>query len=245
MGQSATGIDKQLRYLELVESRRACRLCESLGLTNPSVCEGGVHDTTRHIGPWTQWQGDLNADLMVVWQDWSGEKYFVKHKGREEDTNATNKNLLWLLQSIGYRIPLPNAPKIEDGSRLYFTNAVLCSKPGSLVGSVPNDGVGNCARRFLCNQIELVRPKIVVTLGYEAYRAVCFSYGYLPARRMTEALGSRLNVGYSSVLVPVFHCGHYGSSTRSLERQKKDWERVLCALEQWKPAELRLACQCF
>jgi hypothetical protein len=187
----------------------------------------------------------LNADLMVVGQDWGGKKYFLKHKGCEKDTNATNRNLQRLLQSISYRVPLPNERKSGDGC-LYFTNAVLCLKRGNLVGPVPNDAVGNCARGFLCNQVELVRPKLVVTLGYEAYRAVCYSYGYLAERRITDGVGSEPKVvGYSSVLVPVAHCGHYGSIMWSPQRQEKDWERVRRELDNWKPGKIRLACRCF
>ena len=57
-------MDKQLRYTELVAKRKECRLCESHDLTNPSACQNGAYDMSGHIGPWTQWQGNLDADLM-------------------------------------------------------------------------------------------------------------------------------------------------------------------------------------
>jgi hypothetical protein len=44
-----------------------------------------------HIGPWTQWQGKLDADLRVMVQDWGGVEYFFEHKGLEEDTNTTKR----------------------------------------------------------------------------------------------------------------------------------------------------------
>jgi DNA polymerase len=34
-----------------------------------------VYDNQGHIGPWTQWQGNLNAELMIVGQDWGGTEY--------------------------------------------------------------------------------------------------------------------------------------------------------------------------
>lgn len=37
-------MSKQQRYTELVTNRKACHLCDSHGLTNPSACEGGAYD---------------------------------------------------------------------------------------------------------------------------------------------------------------------------------------------------------
>ena len=74
---------KQLRYRKLVQQRKACRACVSLSLTNPSVCQGGIYDTEQ-IGPWSQWQGNLNARLMVIGQDWGDSTYFGEHEGLDE-----------------------------------------------------------------------------------------------------------------------------------------------------------------
>src|SRR5438045_1083685 len=103
-------MDKQLRYTELVAKRKECRLCDSHGLTNPSACQNGAYDVSGHIGPWTQWQGNLDADLMVIAQDWGGLEYFIEHKGLEEDTNTTNRRICELLS----------------------LNSVLCLRPGRL-----------------------------------------------------------------------------------------------------------------
>ena len=78
-------LTKQDRYAQLVTQRRACTACESLKLVNPSRCSGGIYDNTGHIGPWTQWQGNLEADLMVVGQDWGGVDYFIDNEGLEQD----------------------------------------------------------------------------------------------------------------------------------------------------------------
>src|ERR1035441_2430857 len=68
-------------YAALVRGRQACHACR--GLINPSECEGGIHDSDQ-IGPWSLWQGNLSADLLVVGQDWGDTRYFAKNKGREK-----------------------------------------------------------------------------------------------------------------------------------------------------------------
>jgi hypothetical protein len=43
---------KKTCYEELVNKRRECNKCK--GLTNPSIIENGIFDSTSHIGPWTR-----------------------------------------------------------------------------------------------------------------------------------------------------------------------------------------------
>jgi DNA polymerase len=218
-------------YGDLVAARKMCCACTELKLTNASDPKLKVYDTHGHIGPWTGWYGDMNAELMVIGQDWGGVKYYLKHKGREEDSNPTNINLRILLMSIGIRVNLPNQPPAS--AKLFLTNAVLCHKPGGLTGHVAARSFGECAKRFLQAQVKLVCPKVVVPLGYQAYRALCFAYGLWPEETITEAVESPSQeiLPTGSVVVPVFHCGFLALKHRPLEQQKLDWQRVKTALD--------------
>ena len=224
-----TIMSKQERYAKLVERRKACGLCLSTGLTNPSKCEGGAYDQTGHIGPWTQWQGNLNARVMVIAQDWGGKDYYVKHKGLEEDNNATNRQVCKLLESVNIQIRLPR--ETQDDRPLFFTNAVLCLKRGLLTGSVKSSWFNNCGSAFLRPQVELVNPKVVVTLGYRAYDALMKAYARPRKALMREAVKSIEELPGGSVLVPVYHPGNNGTRSRSKDDQKNDWQRVRNALE--------------
>src|SRR5713101_1760328 len=98
---------KAERYAALVRDRKACRLC-SPQLTNPSAFEEGRYDS-GHIGPWSRWQGNLNAPLLVVGQDWGDTRYFKRVRGWEKPGNPTNVTLVKLLASIGISVPPPAA----------------------------------------------------------------------------------------------------------------------------------------
>jgi hypothetical protein len=123
-----------------------------------AIIAGGLFDS-NHIGPWTGWQGNLHSDLMVVGQDWGGTVYFVKHKGIEDDDNPTNGRLCFLLNSIGIKIDLPRQSR--GVGTAFFTNAVLCAKPGGLTGSVMSKCFENCGSASLRPQIETVNPRVV------------------------------------------------------------------------------------
>jgi uracil-DNA glycosylase family 4 len=226
-------LTKQDRYAQLVIERQACTACASLKLTNPSRCGGGIYDNTGHIGPWTQWQDNLDSELMVVGQDWGGVEYFTDKRGLEQDNNETNTRLIDLLAAIGIQINLPANTLGER--RLFFTNAALCLRPGRLTGPVSSRWFSNCGPLFLRPQVELIRPKVVVTLGYYAYRAVCKSFGLKPAQRMRDAIQREPEqLPNGSILVPVYHCGKNGQRSRSLNEQKQDWKRVRVVLEKPK-----------
>jgi len=215
-------MDKSEEYQQLVARRKECRACDPFNMTNPSVCAEGRYDTDD-IGPWTQWYGSLDAELLIVGQDWGGREYFLEQEGIETDDNDTNANLQMLLASVGYDIGLPCESR--KPARLFFTNAVLCLKPGRLTGPVKSGCFRNCGVGFLKPQIELVQPKVVVTLGLLAYNGVMRAYGRRPRTSMRDAVQTTEVLG-PSTLVPVYHCGYYGTLSRSLEEQKKDWRRV-------------------
>ena len=77
-------------YAALVAARKQCRVCPNH--TNPAVCESGRYDSDQ-IGPWSLWQGNLHADLMVVGQDWGDDRYFIQNADHEEHRNRTNDAL--------------------------------------------------------------------------------------------------------------------------------------------------------
>lgn len=155
---------KQIAYSPLVRARQSCRACP--GLINPAEC---LHDSDQ-IGPWSLWQGNLRADLVVVGQDWGDARYFTSNKGRDGSGNPTNENLRKLLRSIGIDIAGPTAADAGGGA-VFLTNAVLCLKDGGMQAEVRPEWFVNCGRRFLRPTIDLVAPTAVVSLGERAYSA--------------------------------------------------------------------------
>ena len=146
----------------------------------------------------------------------------------EEDTNTTNRRVCELLTSIGISIQLPQQSR---NSALFFTNSVLCLRPGRLTGPIKSHWFTNCSTNFLRPQVELVNPKVVVTLGHMAYRSLLKAYSLRPKPKMRDAVQEIVRLPGGSVLVPVFHPANNGTRSRSFEVQKGDWQRVRLALD--------------
>ena len=130
-------VSKELDCQRLVQQRKTCSLCS--GLVNPSRCDQGRHDSNQ-IGPWSAWQGSLDAEFMIVGQDWGDTDYFTSNQGIDEQGNPTNNTLRELLQSIGVDIGLPHAH--VESSRVFLTNAILCLKTaGGMQGVLSRSGL--------------------------------------------------------------------------------------------------------
>ena len=213
---------KEDLYGALVSERKACRACAD-DLCNPSAWPDL---DSGEIGPWSRWQGTLDAELMVVGQDWGDVGFFKRNHGVEVNVpNPTNEALRKLLASVGIEIP----PPCDDPRRgpVFFTNAILCLKQGGLHSSVKGSWFRNCAP-FLRRTIEIVRPKVVVALGERAYRAICRAFNVRPVAKFGDAVKSPVptTVLDGIHVVAVYHCGALGQIARSLAAQLDDWKRV-------------------
>jgi uracil-DNA glycosylase family 4 len=210
---------KKARYDILCRERKACRVCGG-DLANPAVVPGD----SEEIGAWSRWQGNLDAEVMVVGQDWGSVRNFTDSKGNDTDDNATNRTLVELLRCVDIEIPLPSASTGRGVA--FFTNAILCLKQGGAQAPVRKEWFRNCGKRFLRPLIDIVKPKVVVCLGEQAYRAVLYDK---KPRRLRQAVESevpeRLDGGIA--VLAVYHCGARTIRiNRNLDAQRGDWRRI-------------------
>jgi uracil-DNA glycosylase family 4 len=218
------GMNKIEEYKALVAERKACHLCK--GLTNPVDIDGGRFDSDQ-IGAWSLWQGNINASLMVVGQDWGDIGYFIRNKGLEGPHNPTNHALVELVGIGGISIGEPGSQEGRDV--VFFTNAILCLKEssGGLQGKVKKEWFNNCAP-FLRKQIEIIHPLVVVGLGEKAYRAILSSFNIQIVKFRAEVEAKEGRVLPNGIRAfAVYHCGKRIQNThRSMDVQRKDWERL-------------------
>ncbi len=214
---------KEVVYRSLVHARKECRACT--GLVNPSSCRGGKFDCDE-IGAWSAWQGNLDAPVLVVGQDWGDVDWFVREGGKSTNTSVTNTTLVKLLHVAGFDVSL--ARDSTGRGALFFTNAILCLKGGGAQAGVHREWFQNCGTRFLRPLIDLVRPMVVVGLGERAYAAVLNSYGLTPGPfRAAVAAEQPVELSPGMVAFAVYHCAARIQNThRPFEAQISDWKRI-------------------
>lgn len=99
--------------------------------------------------------GNPNADLMIV-------DYMVSMNEDSTSSYYSGRSGEMLRDMIENVLKL----KVED---VYFTHAIKC-KP--LNSNIPSDSEWDSCKSYLFSQIEFVKPKVVVTLGKDAYAKV-------------------------------------------------------------------------
>jgi len=215
-------MSKQEAYAALVQARKACSSCQ--GLVNPSRSCGGEYDCDQ-IGAWSAWQGNLDARVMVIGQDWGDERSFIADRGCDSPSSPTNQALIRLMAAIGMSI---GSPAQHGNGTAFFTNAILCLKDGGLQSKVEDQWFANCGKQFLLPLIQLVHPRVVVTLGEAAYRCIEREYR-LPKAGFRQAVemprGAIIEDGVR--LFPRYHCGRRIQNThRKMDQQIEDWKRI-------------------
>jgi uracil-DNA glycosylase len=214
-------------YQELVEKRKKHIFPE--GLSNPNNLENGCYDRCNNIGAWSQWQGNLDAKILVIGQDWGDVNYFIENEGKDTDGNPTNKNLKTLFCQIGFNIGLPSTPKVQP---IFFTNAILGIKgeigKNQMSGSVKASWIKDSNEHFTKELISIIQPKIIITLGAMPLYAMQLIY---PKTIPKEKLGvlvykNPIQVEENIRLFAFYHCGGLGLANRKMEDQKQDWLKM-------------------
>ena len=224
---------KQSHYLNLVAARKLCTKCRDV--VNPSACDNGKFDERSEIGPWTDWQGNLDSALMVVGQEWGGTENYRRQGGLDIDGDPTNFSLRALLREMGSEVPPPSKLQgTTDRGCFFFTNSVLCLRNGNASNSMKikneiSDGTfRTCASTFLRPQIELVQPRWVVVLGKQAWNGLMRAFAMPTSNSFSTAVDSspiRLNA--QTQAIPLFHCGARSTNmNRDFGMQQADWARA-------------------
>lgn len=186
----------ELIFRELVGEVAACTKCERMS------------ESVRVLGHAV---GNLAADIMFIGEApgrLGADQTQIPFHG-----DTAGNNFEDLLEFAGI-----------SRSEIYVTNAVLCN-PRDERGnnSTPTQiEVSNCGS-YLRRQIDLVRPRIIVTLGATSLRALesIEKHGLALREHVRTA-----NKWYGSILIPLYHPGQRAMIHRSHANQRSDYQFV-------------------
>lgn len=122
---------------------------------------------------------------------------------------------------------------------IFVTNAVLCNPKddGGNNASPTIEEIANCSS-FLRKQIELIDPKIVVTLGASALKATALIEEHSLSLREHVRTS---HTWFARKLIPLYHPGQRAMIHRSLANQRSDYQFVADQLKRVgvKPRAIR------
>jgi uracil-DNA glycosylase len=212
--------DKHARLLELARHRQISRWLAY-------KCIGDYHDGVYEcdfVSPYTRGAGNVDAELMVLLQDWASdgvlrgpllpERLTLGHDPRR----ATNQSLRELLRQH-FRLEL---------EEVYATNVFPFVKAGSMNASIAKRDLVRAACEFAIPQVEIVGPRLAVCLGKTAFNAVAVAAGRHGAKSLADAIASPFEIGKTQVWCQA-HTGRQGTNYRNrngVDRVTQDWARM-------------------
>jgi uracil-DNA glycosylase len=127
--------------------------------------------------------GELRTgQIMIVGQDFNSEKVYEQARlaGTEVDSSKTSKVLRRLLPASGISL-----------SQCFFTNLYMgLRKGGSETGTFPGARDRRFVQRclaFFIKQLEVVRPKLILTLGVEPFHVLAKHLFNVPVAKTLSA----------------------------------------------------------
>lgn len=232
---------KKDEFRRLVEDVSKCHICERLvtlpHIENSECLENDDHglDTDRpYINRWNLWHGNLDADIMVIGQD-----YGQKEDGKSNEvcsyadtTNPTDVRLKVLFKDA-FGIDLDS-----NKSPLFFTNMANCYRKKRTSGGMHSGWLPICANKYMELLIRIICPKIIIVLGRSAFEALhcmqnlsvkCLDPIKSGKESYAEMIQHRyqIDLGDEKIDVfPVYHPGANSQMNRTFGQQLEDWKKI-------------------
>lgn len=151
-----------------------CRDCE-IGRTL-------IREDDRDLKPQVFARGNANAPIMLIGQN-PGRTEIIQNK---PFVGAAGKFLDKMIADVGL-----------ESKHLYVSNAVKCYTPGNRAPT--DDELTNC-RKFIKQEIDTIKPKLIVTLGNYALKTILGITG------ITKHRGKiKISEEFSCEVLPLLH----------------------------------------
>jgi len=112
---------------------------------------------------------------------------------------------------------------------IFITNAVLCHPNfEGYRDTKPNTKEMKNCLYFLARQIEIVNPKIIVTIGGSAVKSLKYLYNQnseLRDFKLKNNIGQAIVEG-RIIIYPLYHTSRLGRANRSEDEQYQDWQQL-------------------
>lgn len=145
-------------------------------------------------------EGDWNADLMFV-----GEG-----PGRDEDKQGRP-----FIGRAGQLLTKIIAAMEFDRDQVYITNIVKCRPPEN---RNPLDDEVEMCKDYLLEQIEIISPRVIVTLGKVA------ADFFIPGAPTMGSIRGKFHLFGDIPVMPTYHPAYLVRNERNRELKKKVWE---------------------
>ena len=237
---------KDKAFDELITKLSICEKCTNLRKKNNTDCSliniYKKESLAKQVPSiWTDWYHRLDSSLMIIGQDWGPyedmkklHEAYLKNPTPEvwiqliESEKSLTKKMLtkFLIESAAYNKIVLNQEKINQ---IFITNAIMCARKNNHYRGNDIDlkqSTLNCSE-YLKRQIEIVHPKVIVTLGFYPLFALSKIFSFSISKKLTEVIKETPIIKVNDyTIIPVYHPSSQIKKEVQLEQYKKIWENL-------------------
>ncbi len=182
---------------------------------------------------WTDWYNRLDSKIMIIGQDWGP---FSDMKKLNEQLKEDKNNWDELIESekSNTKKLLENYIKESSSNRyslkdFYITNAIMCARQGNNYRGNNIDlknSTLNCSE-FLLDQINIIKPKVILTLGYYPLLSLSNIFNFNIEKTLSETIKLYPEIKTNEyIIIPLFHPVAQIKKVEQLEQYKRIWKYI-------------------
>jgi hypothetical protein len=181
---------------------------------------GGYYECC-FVSPWTKSAHNVDADVMVLGQDWSSSDSLNRRRVPEQRKKGQTWNLP---TNIRLRDFLKQHMQL-DFCETYATNVFPFIKKGPTNARIRPIDMRYCAKEYTIPEMEIVAPKMAICLGKSTFEALELSLGEKP-RQFADAFLPKWRIKYRSTeIYGVPHPGSWGiRNAGGIEQVHARWQ---------------------
>ena len=164
---------------------------------------------------WTDWYNRLDSSIMIIGQDWGPYRDMVRIHGKYkiDKTDYNWNNIIEEEKSSTKRqikkyLALSSNGRVSTLDNIYFTNAIMCARKGE---NYRGDNINlkfstMCCSSFLKRQIDIVKPKVIITLGYYPLLSLSSIYNFKIKDTLKDTIDSTPEIDVGKIkIIPTYH----------------------------------------
>lgn len=226
---------------ELINDMGNCKKCICMCSKNNVDCSliniyENINFAKAIPSIWTDWYNRLDSKIMVIGQDW-GPYSDMKKLNEKYLENSTKENWVKLIEEeksltkkllSKYLVESSNG-KINSINDIYITNAIMCGRKGN---NYRRNNINlkcstlNC-KEFLLRQIEIVKPKVILTLGYYPLYSLSKIYNFKIEENLTKTIEKYCIIKMADfIVIPLYHPVAQITKEKQLEQYSRIWDYI-------------------
>ena len=182
---------------------------------------------------WTDWFNRLNSKIMIIGQDWGPYKDMKKLNEMLKNDKSNWNELIESEKSNTKKLLEKYIKESSDNkytlNDIFITNAIMCARQGDNYRGNNIDltkSTINCSNQLL-KQIELVKPKVIVTLGYYPLMSLSKTLNFTIEKTLKNTINKYPEIILDDyIIIPLYHPVAQIKKSEQLEQYKRIWKYV-------------------